>query len=179
MRSEFDPRAAHFSFPEIKLSARAVDSGRMPQRALGIVVGVVAVVAVAVALLVLRPAEDGPLTTEQYREELGAALGQIDLSADPRDPRALREVTGEFKELVGELTDFVPPPEVADTHARFVSGLNDYARMLERLSDAAPAGVIELQTRLVELGGLPGFDWVQALNELAAQGYVTAGLVRP
>jgi hypothetical protein len=60
-----------------------------------------------------------------------------------------------------------------------VSGLNDYARMLERLSDAGRAGVIELQTRLAELGGLPGFDWVQAFNELAAQGYVTAGLVRP
>jgi hypothetical protein len=163
----------------IKLSAWPVDAGRMQQRALGIVVGMAAVVAVAVALLALEPAEDEPLTPDQYREELVAALSHVDLAADPRDPRALREATGEFKELVGELTEFVPPPEVATTHARFVSGLNDYARMLERLSDAGPAGVIELQTRLAELGGLPGFDWVQAFSELAAQGYVTAGLVRP
>jgi hypothetical protein len=133
------------------------------------------VLALMAAVLVLLGGggEERPLSTDEYREQLVEALRDIQLDADPRDPQALREAAGEFKDLVYELTDFVPPPEVAATHGRFVNGLNDYARMLERLADAGPAGVIQLQQRLAELGGVTQHDWVQAFNELAAQGYVT------
>jgi hypothetical protein len=47
------------------------------------------------------------------------------------------------------------------------------------VADSGRAGVVELQAQLAELGGLPGCDWAQAFNELAAPGYVTAGLLRP
>jgi hypothetical protein len=137
-------------------------------------VGLGSVVAVAAALIVLAGGgRERPLTLEEYREELVAAVGEFDFDASPRDPQALRQAVGEFEELVDELTGFVPPPEVAATHARLVSGLNDYARMLDRLADAGRAGVVQFHLRLTELGGLANHEWVRALNELAAQGYVT------
>ena len=90
----------------------------------------------------------------------------------PGDSEGLRQASGEFRELVDELTTFVPPPEVATMHARFVSGLDEYARMLERYADAGPGGAAVFQARIAELGGVANHGWVLALNDLAAAGYV-------
>jgi hypothetical protein len=147
----------------------------MPQRGLGLAIGVVAVAAAALVFaLVLGPGDERrPLTADQYRERLVVALTHVHLDADPADPHALREASDEFHELVAELTDFVPPPEAAAMHARFVNGLDDYARWLERLADSGRAGVVELQQQLAEMGGVPAQEWVQAFNDLVAHGYVT------
>jgi hypothetical protein len=147
----------------------------MPQRALALALGVVAVVvAVLVFGLVLnREDERRPLTADQYRERLVVALSHVHLDADPGDQNALREASDQLHELVDELTDFVPPPEAVEMHARFVNGLDDYARWLERLADSGDAGVVELEQRLAEMGGAPAQEWVQAFNDLAAHGYVT------
>ena len=74
--------------------------------------------------------------------------------------------------MVDDLTDFPPPPEVAVLHSRLVGGLDEYARLLEKYADAGPAGAVELRGRLAGLGSLASLDWVQAMNELAAAGYL-------
>jgi hypothetical protein len=54
----------------------------------------------------------------------------------------------------------------------------DYARTLDAFITHR-GGVVGYHQFLMEVGGTRALDWLQAYNALAAQGYVTAVLLRP
>jgi hypothetical protein len=174
LRSEFDPRAAHLTSQPIKPKKLRADLGRMPQRALGIAVGILAIVAVAVFVLLLNRGGDArPLTPDQYRKELAEAFARVDLGADPTEAGALGAYADGLRDLADELEGIVPPADAAQGHGRLVDGLRDYAGQLDSFADAGREGVIRFQQRLAETGGVLDPDWVRAFNELAERGYLT------
>ena len=146
----------------------------MAQRGFGMTLGLLAAVAGAVLVVVLaRGGDEGPLSADQYRKELVGAFADVQLDANPADGGALNGYADEFHGLAVELADVIPPPEAAAMHARLVDGLYDYAKQLDSLADSGRAGAIAFQQQLAETGGMPGQEWVQAFNELAARGYLT------
>jgi hypothetical protein len=130
------------------------------------------VLLVLLAVALHRGGEREPLSPSEYRQELSEAVTQSHLDAVPTDRPGLRRSSDQFQALVDELTDFTPPPEVAVVHTRFVAGLDEYATLLERLAEPERGGAVELHQQLAELGGLDQYEWVKAMNELAAAGYL-------
>jgi hypothetical protein len=136
--------------------------------------GALALVAVAsVVLLPNRGHDERPLSPDQYRKELVTAFAEVDLAADPTDGGALRDFADQVRDLAEKLGDIVPPADTAPMHARLVNGLDEYAGELDSFADSGREGVVALQQRLAETGGVLGQEWVQAFNELATRGYVT------
>ncbi len=145
----------------------------MSRKTLGLALVVVVVVALPAVLLLGRGDGGGPVAPDDYREGLALALSDARLDTNlPTDSEGLREASAEFREVVDALTGFVPPPEAAGMHARFVSGLDEYAGMLERYADAGPGGAAVFHQRIAEIGGVANHTWVLALNDLVAHGYV-------
>jgi hypothetical protein len=107
-----------------------------------------------------------------------AAFAGVALDADRADVGGLRELAGQLRAVVDDLKDLVPPPDAAAAHARLVGGMYDYARTLDAFITHR-GGVVGYHQFLMEVGGTRALDWLQAYNALAAQGYVTAVLLRP
>jgi hypothetical protein len=147
----------------------------MAPRQLGLTLALLAVAAIgAVIVLSAGHGKGPPLSPDRYRKELATAFAGMRLDTNATEGDALNDLAGELGDLGERLDELVPPADAAPAHARLVAGLKEYADQLEALADAGRRGAIEFQQQLAETGGLPGQAWVDAFNDLAARGYVTA-----
>jgi hypothetical protein len=137
------------------------------------VVALLAAAAVAAGALLLAGGDDKrPLSPDEYREQLVAAVADLRLDANPTDSGALRDYSDQFSDFAEELEDITPPADAADAHAKLVAGFEEYAGQLDSLADSGDEGAIQFQQQLAETG-VPGQAWVEAFNHLAARGYLT------
>jgi hypothetical protein len=137
------------------------------------VVALLVAAAVAAGALLLAGGDDKrPLSPDEYREQLVAAVADLRLDANPTDSGALRDYSDQFSDLAEELEDITPPADAADAHAKLVAGFEEYAGQLDSLADSGDEGAIQFQQQLAETG-VPGQAWVDAFNDLAARGYLT------
>jgi hypothetical protein len=136
-------------------------------------VALLAAAAVAAGALLLAGGGDKrPLSPDEYREQLVAAVADLRLDANPTDSGALRDYSDQFSDFAEELEDITPPADAADAHAKLVAGFEEYAGQLDSLADSGEEGAIQFQQQLAETG-VPGQAWVEAFNDLAARGYLT------
>jgi hypothetical protein len=136
---------------------------------------VLAAAATAAAVLVPRlvsPESSGPLSAEEYRDELRKSLDGFELSAAGGED-ALDGLAEKFRSAGERLGDVEPPADVAMAHDRLVAGLRRYGDWLDELSGSGRQGAIEYEMRLAEQD-LTGQQWVEAFNELARKGYLTS-----
>ncbi len=153
------------------LPSQPIRSNMLDRRAL-----IVVLVACVVATVALVPRlTRGPLSPEEYRAELAAALDGFD-SSGASGADGLERMAEKFKDAGAQLSDVEPPADAAGAHARLADGLTQFGERLAELAASSGQGMAAYQAELARYGS-SGAEWVAALNELAAKGY-TSGPIR-
>jgi hypothetical protein len=132
---------------------------------------------------------DGPLSKEDYEQQMQALQADLGASADelaqafsdPQDVEAMSEGLNDAAEVLDEasqgLADIAPPEEVADAHQTMVDKSAAAADELREFADTvANASPAELQESLGEFQSIEEFAEIQsAVTEIQAKGYNIGG----
>jgi hypothetical protein len=133
--------------------------------------------------------DGGPLSKEDYEEQMQALQSDLSASADeiqqafsdPQDVDAMSEGLSDAADLLAEasssLDDIAPPEDVAEAHQAMVDNSAAAAVKLREFADTvANASLAELQESLSEFQNIEEFTELEAaVSEIQAKGYDIGG----
>jgi hypothetical protein len=127
--------------------------------------------AIVVVVFALLGGEPEPLSGDEYRMELMEAIDGFEVAA-ATDSQSLEGLAEEFRSAADELEGMQPPADAVNAHARLVAGLGSYGDKLAEFAESGRSGAVQHALELAE-HQLSGEQWVAAMNDLAAKGYLT------